>query len=157
MEPVYLVQNFFLGSLVVWFLVWSGFFCLVFFFLVFVVYSSCTRSCWQKRCSKILPFLRILWSPSSLENAPWRAKVGRQSWFISHPHCRAWHQVLTWWTENGHALPHNAPVNMGRGLIFFHPVQGTKDEMALFLPQSASSTEPVKTTTFRTVVICLPL
>ena len=25
MESVYLVQNFFLGSLVVWFLVWSGF------------------------------------------------------------------------------------------------------------------------------------
>lgn len=40
-----------------------------------------------------------------------RAKLGRQSWLISHPLCgSAWGQVLTWWAEKVR-LSHNAPVN----------------------------------------------
>lgn len=56
----------------------------------------------------------------------------------SHPVHMAvpWCQALTWWAEDGQALPHTyALVSMRRGLIFFYQVQRTEDEMALLLPQ----------------------
>lgn len=71
MEPVYLVQNFFLGSLVVWFLVWLGFVCLLFFFS-FLLYIHLAQDLVDRR--DVAKFYHFC--PSSDPPVPWRMPPG---------------------------------------------------------------------------------
>ena len=118
MYSVYSVQNFCIGSLVVWF-----------FWLLCIHLPQDLVD--RRHAAQFYHFC-----PSSDPLVPWRAKVGRQSWFTSRPHgstlVSGTHLVGWGWSSSPTYL---CPSKYAEGLNFLPPGSMHRRWMALLLPQ----------------------